>query len=199
MPSLVAPAIPTGSLAATSQPVLPVARDVLLRPWQLTDAEAVREAYQDPEIQRWHARSMDSVDEAREWIANCRRGWQDETGLHWAVADAGSDVLLGRISLRDLVLVDGQAEVAYWMAPAGRGRGACTAAVVELSRWALEEGGFHRLQLDHSTTNEASCRVAIKAGFAAEGTRRGAVLHTDGHHDMHLHARIRGDGLAAGA
>lgn len=40
------------------------------------------------------------------------------------------------------------------------------------------------------TANAASCRVALKAGFAAEGTRRSAALHADGWHDMHLHARI---------
>jgi len=40
--------------------------------------------------------------------------------------------------------------------------------------------------------NPASCRVAVKSGFEAEGTERGAELHTDGWHDMHLHARIAG-------
>jgi len=34
--------------------------------------------------------------------------------------------------------------------------------------------------------------VAVKSGFEAEGTERGAELHTDGWHDMHLHARIAG-------
>jgi hypothetical protein len=32
----------------------------------------------------------------------------------------------------------------------------------------------------------------VKSGFEAEGTERGAELHTDGWHDMHLHARIAG-------
>ena len=35
--------------------------------------------------------------------------------------------------------------------------------------------------------------MAAKAGFALEGTKRSALLHADGWHDMHLHARIRGD------
>jgi len=35
--------------------------------------------------------------------------------------------------------------------------------------------------------------VATKAGFRAEGTRRGAALHVDGFHDMHAHARLRDD------
>ncbi|MFF3177595.1 hypothetical protein ACFVQ0_33830 [Streptomyces sp. NPDC057900] len=51
MPYLVAPAIPAGALAATGQPTLPVATGAVLRPWLLTDANAVREAFRDPAIQ----------------------------------------------------------------------------------------------------------------------------------------------------
>jgi ribosomal-protein-alanine N-acetyltransferase len=53
--------------------------------------------------------------------------------------------------------------------------------------------GLHRVQLDHSTGNNASCRVAAKAGFRFEGTRRGQALPEDGWHDMHMHARVAGD------
>jgi RimJ/RimL family protein N-acetyltransferase len=41
--------------------------------------------------------------------------------------------------------------------------------------------------------NVASCRVALYAGFAAEGTKRGEARHADGWHDMHLHARLEND------
>ena len=40
---------------------------------------------------------------------------------------------------------------------------------------------------DHS---QPVLRVAAKAGFTAEGTLRSALLHADGWHDMHLHARV---------
>ena len=43
---------------------------------------------------------------------------------------------------------------------------------------------------DHS---QPVLRVAAKAGFTAEGTLRSALLHADGWHDMHLHARVLGD------
>jgi RimJ/RimL family protein N-acetyltransferase len=180
-----------GSLAASDQPALPVPGDVLLRPWLLADAAAVMEAYQDPAIQRWHVRRADSVDEAREWIKGWQRSWLDESAGHWAVVDADSDMLLGRLALKSLDLADGTADVAYWMVPSARGSGICPRAVTALASWALSEVGFHRLELEHSTANQASCRVAIKAGFAVEGIRRGAALHADGRHDMHLHARIR--------
>nr|WP_232839963.1 GNAT family protein [Nocardia aurea] len=87
----------------------------------------------------------------------------------------------------------GQAEVAYWTVPAARGRGVAPRAAATLTDWALNARGFHRIELAHSVRNTQSCRVARKLGFALEGTRRSAGLHADGWHDMHLHARIRGD------
>lgn len=62
-----------------------------------------------------------------------------------------------------------------------------------LCRWAFEEAGFHRMGLEHSIGNPASSRMAVKAGFREEGIRRGAGLHADGWHDMHVHARLADD------
>ncbi|ROQ71682.1 GNAT family N-acetyltransferase [Streptomyces sp. NBC_01260] len=193
MPYLVAPAIPAGALAATGQPTLPVAAEALLRPWLLTDAEAVREAFRDPAIQRWHLRRADSVAEARGWIEAWQSEWRSETGAHWALVDAESGGLLGRVALKSFALTDGTAEIAYWTVPSARGRGLCPRAVTVLAQWALYERGFHRIDLEHAMANHASCRVAAKAGFEAEGIRRRAWLHADGRHDVHLHARVRQD------
>ncbi|PIM66249.1 GNAT family N-acetyltransferase [Streptomyces sp. JV178] len=190
MPSLVTPAISAGALAASGQPTLVMEGEALLRPWCLADAEAVVAAFRDPEIQRWHVRRADSVEEARTWIESWQSSWRDEAGGHWAVSGADGEGLLGRVSLKSLDLADGSAEVAYWMVPTARGEGTCTRAVMTLTKWALEQAGFHRLELEHSMANQASCRVAIKAGFKTEGIRRGAALHADGWHDMHLHACV---------
>lgn len=66
-----------------------------------------------------------------------------------------------------------------------------------LTLWSDRVARSDAQQMLHSTLNPASCRVAEKAGFALEGTRREAALHADGHHDMHLHARIDTTGPAA--
>ncbi|MFF2185088.1 GNAT family N-acetyltransferase [Streptomyces sp. NPDC058155] len=190
VPSLVPPAIPAGSFTAIGQPILAVGGGALLRPWLISDAGAVVEAFRDPAIQRWHVRRADSLEEAQGWIRRWQSTWDDETEGHWAVAGEETGALLGRLSLKAWNLIDGTAEVAYWTVPAARGSGVCPRAVTTLADWALGEGGFHRLELAHSTANEASCRVAVKAGFEKEGIRRGAALHADGWHDMHLHARI---------
>jgi RimJ/RimL family protein N-acetyltransferase len=193
MPYLNRPVVPAGALARIPQPSLPTGDGLLLRPWHTKDAPAVYAAFQDPLMHQWHIRSADSEEEVAGWITQWRSGWKDEREAHWAVADADTGELLGRVALRAILLGDGCAEVAYWTVPAARGRGVAVRAATTLSRWALDEVGLHRLELSHATANQASCRVAVKAGFLAEGTRRSALLHADGWHDMHLHARVQGD------
>jgi len=179
-------------LADGPQPVLSAAGGLLLRPWEATDAAVFLAAYRDSEIQHWHTRQPASEDHVRGWFDQYRRDWAQEKGAHWAVSRGGGPVL-GRIAMRGIDLDDGVAGCAYWVLPAARGAGVASRALTALSAWALGETGFHRLELDHSTRNHASCRVATKSGFLLEGTKRSAAVHSDGRHDMHLHARIRGD------
>ncbi|MEU0495405.1 GNAT family N-acetyltransferase [Mycobacterium sp. NPDC006124] len=191
MPSLIQPALPTGSFSVSAHPCIAVDADAVLRPWILADADALVEAFDDPAIRQWHLSRADTEDEARELITRWQGGWAAESEFNWAIVGP-DDALLGRIALKGVDLFEATAGVAYWMCPESRGRGLCPRAVVTLSEWAFT-AGFHRLQLEHSTRNAPSCRVATKAGFREEGTRRGAALHRDGWHDMHAHARLRGD------
>ncbi|WP_415951026.1 GNAT family N-acetyltransferase [Streptomyces sp. KLOTTS4A1] len=185
------PVLPRGTLAARPQPEIP-AGHLLLRPWRPADAPAFFSAYEDAMLRRWHTNRPASPDQVDRWFVRYAEDWTAERGGHWAVTRDGDEVL-GRMSLRRLDFDDGIGVAAYWTLPAARGQGVASAALRALSAWALDEIGFHRLELDHSTRNPSSCRVAAKAGFALEGTKRAAALHEDGHHDMHLHARIRGD------
>ncbi|GGZ07582.1 GNAT family N-acetyltransferase [Streptomyces poonensis] len=193
MPYLTSPVLPAGTFAERPQPALPTGDGLILRPWSVEDAPAVHAAFRDPVLRQWHMRGAASEDEVRSWIAEWRSGWTEERDAQWAVVDADTDRLKGRVALRAIELADGTAEVAYWTVASARGQGVAARATTALARWALDEIGFHRLELLHSVRNEASCRVAAKTGFALEGTKRGALLHEDGWHDMHLHARVRGD------
>jgi RimJ/RimL family protein N-acetyltransferase len=172
--------------------VLPATEGLLLRPWQRADAPAFLSAYQDDETRRWHTRRPSTETQVWEWFDAYRQDWEREKGGHWAITHDGGKVL-GRIALGRLDFDDGIAGVAYWVLPAARGAGVASRALSALTAWALDEIGFHRLELDHSTRNPASCRVATKSGYRLEGTKRSAAVHDDGRHDMHLHARIRGD------
>jgi ribosomal-protein-alanine N-acetyltransferase len=189
VPSLVTPALPVGTLASQPQPEIH-AEGLVLRPWRPADHGVVMAAYADPGIQRWHARTM-TDDEARAYIENWERRWCQETGAGWAVTE--DDKVAGQISLRTIDLREGLAEVSYWVLPEARGRRTAKRALTALSAWAFGELGLHRIEVLHSTRNEASCRVATAAGYALEGTKRSEAKHADGWHDMHVHACVTTD------
>ncbi|MGW0836601.1 GNAT family N-acetyltransferase [Streptomyces prunicolor] len=186
------PVIAPGSLGGSPQPVLPVTGGLLLRPWEEADVPAFLSAYQDDEIRRWHTRRPSTEGQVQEWFEAYRQDWKHEKGGHWAITCDDDAEVLGRIALRGLDFDDGMAGVAYWVLPAARGASVAARGLRSLTTWALAEIGFHRLELDHSTRNHASCRVATKSGYLLEGTKRSAAVHDDGRHDMHLHACIRG-------
>jgi RimJ/RimL family protein N-acetyltransferase len=190
VPELTVAVVEPGSLSHRAQPLL-VVEDLRLRLWQPDDAPVIVDAYSDPAIQQWHARSMNDRSEAVAWIESRSGRWSQERGADWAITDESG--VLGRIAARRIELERGLAEVGYWVLPHARGRGVASRALSGLCGWLFDEVGLHRLELMHSTLNPASCRVAQLASFQLEGTKRQEALHQDGWHDMHLHARLASD------
>lgn len=182
-----------GALAASAQPTIRADDHLSLRPFDLSDVPAVLEAFSDPDIQRWHFRRFDDPEEAEEWIRGTHDDWLSERAATWAVQSTTA-VALGRITLYPK-LEAGQGEISYWVLPSARGKYVATRAARTLVRWAHQEVGLERVELEHSVLNRESCGVAEKAGFREEGTKRSALLHDDGWHDMHLHSHLATDRL----
>lgn len=196
MPWLGDPVVAAGTLSGREQPVLR-GDGLTLRPWTPEDAAALVEAYQHPDIQHWHMRVFESEEEAAAYIRSGHERWRAESDAEWAVTDTATGTLLGRTALRSIKLAAGFAEISYWVLPTTRREGVASRAVGRVARWALEEVGMHRLELLHSVANEPSCGVARRTGFTLEGTLRKVLLHPDGWHDVHLHARLEDDPVSA--
>ncbi|WP_240742244.1 GNAT family N-acetyltransferase [Micromonospora zingiberis] len=166
---------------------------LLLRPWQDADAQGALDAFRDPAIAQWNPQG-DGLDltAARRWVRR-RADWSNGAHVSLAVADpAAPGTLLGSVSLHRIH--DGDASIGYWTVPAARGRGLASAAVTRLTTWAFTELGLYRIELCHAVANPASCRVAERAGYLAEGTLRQSHRYGDGRrHDEHLHARLATD------
>lgn len=191
MPELVGALLTAETFFAGAQPVLR-GEGLVLRPWRASDAGALVRAFADPALRQWHTRSMDEP-EAPAWIESRHQRWQERTGVDWAVTAEDSDALLGRIGIHRFTLYAGLGEVAYWTVAAARGQRVAPRALGLLCGWAFGDRGMHRLELNHSVANPASCRVAERAGFTLEGVKRSELRHADGWHDMHLHARLASD------
>ena len=177
--------------------------DVVLRPLRRSDAARWLQMLGDAESRSYGSPSFVTVptseDELGEKVDASVASWAERRPGALAVAAATDpDRFLGEISWRWTTGEPlGIAEVGYTVHPDARGRGVGRTALVLLARWLLDPDGrgLARVQLDHSTENPASCRVALAAGFAREGLRRGflPLRDPDGvvrRHDVCLHGTV---------
>ncbi len=191
MTRLTGAVVAPGSLAGTPQPDVVVDAELQLRPWHASDAATVVVAFSTPDIQRWHVRSCQCTAEAEAWIVEMAEGWSSERCASWAIVTRDDGRVVGRVAIYTWLDI-GRGEISYWVLPEARGRGIATRAAVAATRWA-HDVGLHRVELEHSTQNERSRRVALAAGFVEEGVRRQATLHLDGWHDMRCYAHLATD------
>jgi RimJ/RimL family protein N-acetyltransferase len=150
--------------AAGSKPAL------TLRPWTEDDIPILVKAHADPEMQRWQLWHIDDEEQARAALAEQRRHWVMGTRFVFAVvADGNGDAPIGSVSIKRLAKEHDMAEFGYWTDARARGQSVATRAVGGVLAWAgnlWAEDPVLRYQLIHTLGNDASCRVAVKLGFA---------------------------------
>jgi RimJ/RimL family protein N-acetyltransferase len=158
---------------------------VLLRPFEQGDVPAIVAACQDPEIPRWTAVPSPYTEaDARAWLVSD----EEET---FAIVHKSTGELLGSIGVR--YPGSGVGEVGYWVKREARGGGVATRALALVARWALEERHLGRFQLRADVENEASQRVAEKAGFVREGVLRSELLMKGERRDVVMYSLVRDD------
>ena len=106
------------------------------------------------------------------WAARLQaaQGW----GSWLAVTEPGPEIegvaeVVASLAIKD-VAKDGRVEIGYGTAPARRGRGHATAAVLALVA-ELADRGLMQVSAQTALANPASGRVMVKAGFRRVGHR----------------------------
>ncbi|WP_288468602.1 GNAT family N-acetyltransferase [uncultured Curtobacterium sp.] len=163
---------------------------VQLRPWSPSDAPALLAARRSsPDLSRQFGgiEFADGTQAAAHIQTHLRF---DESAVNWAVVEDG--VAVGNVGLSAIERRHGTAWAHYWLAQPVRGRGLAAGALQSAATWAFDDGLF-RLELGHRLDNPASCRVAVAAGFVAEGIERQKLRYGDVRHDVETHARLATD------
>ncbi|KOT98446.1 acetyltransferase [Streptomyces sp. NRRL F-4711] len=179
----------------------PRGHGLCLRAWDAgsdADAEAWLRGHLDPDFQRWNTplKLWTDLAGARESLRGRARDEAEGRSASFRITDEASGTTLGHIGVGEISARMKVARIGYWVLPEARGRGVATRALLLASRWAYAELGLHRLELGHALGHDASCRVAERAGYRAEGTLRGAMFEAGRHdafRDVHLHARLATD------
>ena len=178
------------------RPVSIAGSGLLLRPPRPSDTEQVLAACQDPEVTRWttlpepYGRA-----DAEDWVRRAApRGWHEGDHLVWYVVRAEDpDRLLASIALHHVDRAAGTAELGYWAVPVVRGRGVPTEAVRLLARWGFDELGLDRIEWRAAVGNDASRRVAEKAGVRVEGVSRAGLVINGRRFDAWVGGLLPGD------
>jgi RimJ/RimL family protein N-acetyltransferase len=158
--------VPAGRLRVLGQPVLR-AGEFQLRAWVPGDAGVLLRAYADPAIRFWNLTAIRTRADADATISGWGEGWAAERAGNWAVAEAATGWVLGRVSLR-FALEHGVADCTYWTLPEARRRGVAVAAVGAVCRW-----GFRGARRAPHRAAALGAQRGLLPGRAPGGLRRG--------------------------
>ncbi|MEV0583048.1 GNAT family protein [Nonomuraea sp. NPDC050310] len=156
-----------------------------LRAWRDEDAPAVLRAFQEPDMRRQTSLPIVSLQDAVGWVTAMRE-------VQHAFAVTLDGAVVGNVAVTNIDRHD-NGWVSYWTTAEVRGKGVATQATLLVAEWAFRERGLYRLELGHRTNNPASCRVAVRAGFRAEGIERGKLCYDGVRYDVERHARLADD------
>jgi RimJ/RimL family protein N-acetyltransferase len=173
------PAVASGSAAARQVATFSRAQPTLrwpggmIRPPADDDVPGIAAACQDPETLRWTTVPTTYGPAQAESFVRVRspRTWQQGDGSVSVIADADG-AYCGGIDLRISTDDPAVGEIGFQVAPWARGRGLGTAAVRTLCAWAFDSLDLTRIVWRAHVGNDASRRVAEKAGFTIEGVQR---------------------------
>lgn len=152
-------------------PAPPLADGVVaLRPFGPHDVDGLLALWRDPEVARWTG-VPPSCDErlAAAWVAGRERRRLGGRGLDLVITEAGgAGALAGAVSLDDPDPEARTAGMGFSLLAVHRGRGLAARAVDLLAGWTLEHLPVDRLHIEIDRANDASRRVAERAGFTPD-------------------------------
>jgi RimJ/RimL family protein N-acetyltransferase len=175
------------------QPVLCPGRVTLRRP-VTEDEPGIVAAYRDPESARWFGGPQPYTEaHAAQYVRDhVPTEWARGVEAIFAVVDP-DDAYVGSIDLRVSPTDPAVGEVGFVIAPRARGRGYATAALRAISRWGFDALGLARIEWRAELGNDASRRVAQKAGFTFEGVQRAGIDRRGTRRDTWVAATIAAD------
>ena len=172
---------------------------VLVRPYRIEDAEALREAIAESRehLRPWMpwADTHQDISETHDWIIRQTSNWllrKELTLGVWEVAEGGRYLGGTGFHIQDWSIP--YLEIGYWLRKSAEGHGYMAEAVQLLVDYAFNSLGAKRLEIRCDALNERSAAVARRLGFVQEALLRNEAIAPDGSlRDTLVFSRIPGD------
>jgi ribosomal-protein-serine acetyltransferase len=170
---------------------------ITLRPYRASDIDvvykAVRESISELSVWMSWCRPDYSIDETKTWIESQPGKWEKGEEYNFAISYNTGRLYLGGCGLNVIDRGCGIANLGYWTRTSRTNRGIATAATLLLARFAFNELKLNRVELTIAVDNQASLRVAVKAGTTREGILRNRVIKNDAPSDAVVFSLIPQD------
>ncbi len=116
-----------------------------------------------------------------------------EDYYRWAVIEKISGECIGQIAFFKVDSDNRQGEIEYVIGPDFQGKGYATEMTKAVIRFGFEKIGFHRIEIDCRTENEASQRVIEKCGLTYEGTFRDFFWRKDHYEGRRVYSVLKNE------
>lgn len=150
-----------------------------LRPHHLDSAEALFAAVQESaaEVSIWLPDLSPelTLKDVEAYIRAQPEAWANGHAYNFVVCSYPEGDVLGGCGLNQINPLHRYANVYYWVRSSRTGRGAATRSLRLLARFAFAETDLQRLEIVVAPENQASQRVAEKAGAVREGLLRNRI------------------------
>jgi RimJ/RimL family protein N-acetyltransferase len=171
---------------------------VLVRPYRVEDAEALREAVEESRehIRAWlpFADAHQTIEETRDWITHTIAQWLLRENMGTGVFLREDGAFLGGLGLHIRSWEIGFFEIGYWLRASAEGHGYMREAVSLLIEFAARDLLASRLEIRCDARNARSAAVAESLGFKREGhIRNGLHTPTGGMRDTLIFGLVPGD------
>jgi ribosomal-protein-alanine N-acetyltransferase len=165
---------------------------LLLRFFELTDAERVRELAGDKaiadttlNIPHPYERGM-----AEEWISTHRIKFEAGESIHFAIILKSTRELVGAIGL----IIDkgfNRGELGYWIGKKYWNRGYCTEAARAVMGYGFNQLFLHKITSSHFARNLSSGKVLCKIGMKKEGFLKKHIVKNNSYEDLVVYGILR--------
>ena len=137
------------------------------------DVDALYDVFSDPRVMRyWSSGPPANREAAATMQREIAQQNLNNTQMKWGLALRDTNKLIGTVTLFNLSISNGRAEIGYAMGSAHWGKGYMNEALNALIVHAFDVMNFRRLEADVDPRNTASIRTLERLGFQREGFLR---------------------------
>ena len=170
---------------------------ITLRPCRPSDADTVYTAVRESiaELSRWAPWCPPdyAMAHCKPWLESRPKAWSEGKEFDFVIVDAHDEAFFGGCALNDINRTHNFANLGYWVRTSRIGQGVATTATRLIAKFGFEKLGFTRLKIVAAVGNQASQRVAEKAGATREGIEKNRHVVRDKVYDAVMFSLVPDD------